>query len=309
MGQSAELTHDAFLYGSDEEFVGVLTPLLLEGLEHGHAAVAAVTRRNIGLLRDSLGPNADLVTFINRDDWYLRPATTVAGWEQLLAQANSRGHSYIRIIGEVPFGDRQATWTRYEAALNSVFAGTPAWITCPYDTRTLPDSVIDAARRTHPVISGQERSPSDRYQRPEELLHVMSEPMPPVTGEAAVTLALTSSTSVATAREAVRLLATRNGHAMERVDEAVIVLSEIAGNSLRHGAGERLLRIWVADGSLVCEVTDEGDGVSDVLICYRPPGHTSESSRGLWLANQLCDWLAIGRDNGVTRVRFAINPK
>jgi hypothetical protein len=184
MGQSAELTHDAFVYSNDEEFVSTLTPLLQEGLDQGHAAVAAVTQRNIGLLRDGLGEQADLVTFIDRDDWYRRPAATVAGWEQLLAQANSRGHRNIRIIGEVAFGDRHATWTRYEAAINSVFAGTPAWITCPYDTRSLPQSVIADARRTHPVIAGRLRSPSAFYEQPEELLHTLNEPMPPVTGEA-----------------------------------------------------------------------------------------------------------------------------
>ena len=62
--------------------------------------------RNIDLLRESLGPQADLVTFIDRDDWYRRPSATVAGWEQLLARASSRGHGHIHIIGEVAFGDR-----------------------------------------------------------------------------------------------------------------------------------------------------------------------------------------------------------
>jgi anti-sigma regulatory factor (Ser/Thr protein kinase) len=306
MGQSAEIIHDAFIYSSDTEFVSTLTPLLQDGLNSEHAAVAAVTRRNIDLLRDSLGTQAGLVTFIDRDDWYRRPAATVAGWEQLLAQAKSRGHSYIRIIGEVAFGERHATWTRYEAALNSVFAGTPAWITCPYDTRALPGSVIADARRTHPVISGPQRSPSGVYERPEQLLHTISEPMPPVAGEPTVTLHLTSTESISDAREILRRVATRGGCPAEKVDEAVIVLSEVAGNSLRHGAGERWLRVWLADGSVVCEVTDEGEGVHDELIGYRPPGSTAEASRGLWLANQLSDWLAVARDNGITRVRFAL---
>ncbi|GIH09160.1 hypothetical protein Rhe02_72270 [Rhizocola hellebori] len=309
MGQAAELTHDAFLYGSDEEFVSTMTPLLQDGLEQGHAAIAAVTRHNIGLLRESLGRQRDLVTFIDRDDWYRRPATTVAGWERLLAQALARGHSHVHIIGEVAFGERHTTWTRYEAALNDVFAGSPAWITCPYDMRALPHSVIADAGRTHPVVLGRQRSPSHSYQRPEELLRAMSEPMPPVIGEPVVAAELTSAASVAAARGLLRNLAVRQGFPAERVEEAVMVVSEIAGNSLRHGAGERWLRVWVTGGSVVCEVTDEGDGVDDLLVSYRPPSPTADGSRGLWLANQLSDALAIAREADITRVRFVIHPQ
>ena len=104
-------------------------------------------------------------------------------------------------------------------------------------------------------------------------------------------------------------MAIRNGFPAERVEEAVIVVSEIAGNSLRHGAGERWLRVWLTDGAMVCEVTDQGPGVRDLLISYRPPRSTPESSRGLWLASQLSDRLAIAHEDSITRVRFAINPR
>src|SRR3989337_563891 len=95
----APLTHDAMFYGSDEEFVSALVPFVRTGLEHGDAVVAAITRSNIALLRDALGADAPTVAFIDRDEWYKRPAITVAGWQRLLAQATARGHRRQRLIG------------------------------------------------------------------------------------------------------------------------------------------------------------------------------------------------------------------
>ena len=137
---SPTLAHDAMFYGSDREFAAALTPFVRDGLAGGDAVVAAVTVANAGVLRDALGPDAAAVTFIDRDQWYQRPASTVAGWHGLVQDATSRGHRHVRLIGEVGFGveERHPTWTRYESAVNRVFADAPAWIVCPYDSRALP---------------------------------------------------------------------------------------------------------------------------------------------------------------------------
>jgi hypothetical protein len=134
MSDHAGLVHDAMFYSSDEEFVAGLVPFIREGLSRGQAVTAAVTATNVTLLRKALGPDARTVAFIDRDDWYLRPASTIAGWQRVLRAATGRGHRQVRLIGEVAFGraDRHTTWTRYEAALNDLFAGAPAWIVCPY---------------------------------------------------------------------------------------------------------------------------------------------------------------------------------
>src|SRR5918993_2268117 len=107
MPRSATLIHDAMFYGSDEEFVTALVPFARRGFEHGDAVVAAVTRPNIALLREALGADASAVSFIDRDGWYQRPATTVAGWQRLLSDATDRGHRRMRLIGEVGFGTDQ----------------------------------------------------------------------------------------------------------------------------------------------------------------------------------------------------------
>jgi anti-sigma regulatory factor (Ser/Thr protein kinase) len=307
MPLSATLTHDAMLYGSDDEFVSALVPYVREGLEHDEALVAAVTPANIAVLRDALGTDAAAVTFIDRNEWYRRPATTVAGWQRLLTDALARGHKSMRLIGEVAFGARRdhPTWTRYEAALNDVFAQAPAWIVCPYDTRTLPPALLDDARRTHPATFHPRRCPSEHYLEPEQFLRSVAEPMPPITGPPA--LSLDVAEGVAAARHAVSALLAAAGWAgLDRGDDLILAMCEIVTNSVRHGRGRRELRVWAHGGTVTCEVTDEGNGVADPLIGYRPPAQDVTGGRGLWIAQQLCDALTVVRRDATTVVRFAV---
>jgi anti-sigma regulatory factor (Ser/Thr protein kinase) len=305
---AAPLTHDALLYGSDDEFVAAVVPFVLDGLANGSAVAAAITRPNIDLLRHALGADAGGVTFIDRDAWYQRPATTVAGWQRMLAEARARGQEAVRLVGEVGFGDdnRHPTWTRYEAALNRVFADASAWILCPYDTRTLPPALLAEARRTHPAIVNGSRLDSDSYLPAEDFLRLVPEPMPPVTGSPALVMSITDS--VAAPRRALRDVLTgwvrSDPH---RLDDLVLAFSEIVANSICHGRGRRELRIWTQEPMVVCEVSDDGPGPADPLVGYRPPADAVTGGRGLWIAQQLCDRLAVDNRDGTTRVRFAID--
>ncbi len=309
MTGATTLTHDAMFYGSDQEFVTALVPFVRDGLGLGHAVAAAVTRSNIALLHDALGPDAAAVTFIDRDSWYERPAATVAGWQRTLSAATRRGHRYVRLIGEVGFGPdaRHPTWHRYEAALNEVFAQAPAWIVCPYDTRALPATLLADARRTHPTVMAapDRRRDSDAYLPAEQFLSAVPEPMPPVSGPPALTLDIAGEVSVA--RRALSALLSGHGwSAQERGDDLLVAVSEIVANSIRHGRGRRELRVWVHGPTVTCEVGDDGPGLADALIGYRPPAGAVAGGRGLWITEHLCDALAIGRYDGRTVVRFAV---
>ena len=88
---AAALRHHALVYDDDEDFVAALAPFVADGLRDGDAVVAAVTRHNIDLLRRTLGADAREVTFIDRDLWYVRPASTIAGWFGLIDEAPRPG--------------------------------------------------------------------------------------------------------------------------------------------------------------------------------------------------------------------------
>ncbi|GAB7051419.1 sensor histidine kinase [Catenuloplanes indicus] len=299
------LCHEALLYDSDTAYCDAVLPFLRDGLADGDALVAAVPGDNMALLRDALGADAADVTFIDRDEWYRRPAVTIAGWREQLAHAQARGHGRARIVGEVAFGhaDRHVAWTRYESVVNALFADAPAWIICPYDLRTLPGQVVADAHRTHPVIRDPHRRDSSRYRPPAALLPELPEPLPPVPGAPLADLPLHDVTELGAVRRTVRAIA--SGWPDDPLDDLLLVTTEIAVNGLRHGSGDRRLRLWRTADTVICEVSDDGPGPRDPLVGYGPPPDGSPGGRGLWLVRQLCDAMAISTTTG-TRVRISV---
>lgn len=300
------LCHEALLYDSDATYCDAVLPFLRDGLADGDALVAAVRADNMALLRDALGTDAAHVTFIDRDEWYRRPTVTIAGWHDLLAHAQARGHGRARIVGEVAFGnaDRHRAWTRYESVVNALFADAPAWIVCPYDIRTLPDQVVADAHRTHPLIRDPDRRDSPGYRPPAALLPDLPEDVPPVSGAPLADLVLHDVTELGAVRRTIRAIAA--GWPDDPLDDLLLVATEIVVNGLRHGTGERRLRLWRAAGTVVCEVSDDGAGPPDPLVGYAAPAHGSLGGRGLWLVRQLCDAMAISASSGRTHVRVAM---
>ena len=302
------LEHDALIYGTDEALMETLVPWLQEGLERGDGALVATTAPHIEQFRDSLGSDEGSVSFFFADDWYVQPAQTIAAWQRLLVEAAANGVNHTRIVGEVRFGatpDLQTSWTRYESALNAVFEHAPAWIVCPYDARALPADVIDRAWRTHPTVWDSTRHRSDRYELPARLLREIVEPGRAVTDPPTVDMPIDERLSET--REAVRAVGHGAGLPGGRVEELVLAVSELAGNTVRHAGGGGRLALWITAEGVVCEVTDRGRGVQDPLAGLAPPAPSASAGMGLWIARQLSDSFAIGSDDEGTTVRIAVD--
>ena len=181
----AQLEHDAFLYGSDEQLVTAMVPFLREGLTRGDAAAAVTTPGNLALLRDRLGADAH-VSYVEAADWYVRPAAAIAQFDAAIRELIDGGALHLRVVGELPFGStagEHASWNRYEAIVNEAFKRAPLWVVCLYDTRALPEQLIEAARRTHPTLfEARRRRQSADYVEPAVLLGQIPEPGIPVAG-------------------------------------------------------------------------------------------------------------------------------
>ncbi|MEV6520411.1 sensor histidine kinase [Longispora sp. NPDC051575] len=308
---SGHLSHDALFYDTAEDFAAALVPFLSEGLARDHACVVASTPANTALLRHALGADADGVVFLNRDEWYRRPETTVAGWRRLLDSALADGRPQVRIVGEVQFGDpgRHPTWTRYEAALNALFVGTPAWIVCPYDQRGLPSEVLADARRTHPHVWTPRRNRSTHYLTPDELLATTRDAMPAVQGPPQLILDVTGDG--AGLRHQLRETAARAGwSSTPRIDELLIAVSEVATVAARHGHRPGTLRVWAHPASVVCEIVSTAGAPTDALLAYRPPpASPGQHGQDLWIAHNFTDALTIDTSGDTTRVRLAITAR
>src|SRR5512133_3566865 len=163
--------HEAVLYDSDEEFLGVVVPFLQEGAAVGEPCLVALGASSTGLVRAAVGDTTGL-TFL--DDRYDRPASVIRSNRELFAAHVTDGASRIRVVSEVPHpgvGAPWDGWARYEAAVNRAYAEFPLWGLCAYDTRITPASVLDDLARTHPHLATADgRWINPRYQDPAEFL-------------------------------------------------------------------------------------------------------------------------------------------
>ncbi len=104
-------------------------------------------------------------------------------------------------------------------------------------------------------------------------------------------------------RHLVASWATREGMGPEETDELVLSTHELATNSVRHGGGVGMLRLWRTADALVCEVQDAGR-LADPSVGSEQPGDSPLESRGLWIARQLCDLVEIATGRSGTLVRL-----
>ena len=83
----------------------------------------------------------------------------------------------------------------------------------------------------------------------------------------------------------------------------MLAVHEIATNSVRHGGGVGMLRLWRTGDELVCEIQDAGY-IRDTLTMRRHPGRLASASRGLWITEQICDLVEIFSSPRGSQVRM-----
>jgi anti-sigma regulatory factor (Ser/Thr protein kinase) len=112
----------------------------------------------------------------------------------------------------------------------------------------------------------------------------------------------------------VRSLITSTGAAAglpeSRGGDLVVAASELAANSVLHAGGHGTARVWIEADAIVVEVRDEGVIENPERLGRRQPDPSEAGGRGLWIARQLCDGVAIrsGTEGTRVRLRMALNP-
>jgi anti-sigma regulatory factor (Ser/Thr protein kinase) len=104
-------------------------------------------------------------------------------------------------------------------------------------------------------------------------------------------------------RSLVAVGASAGGLSPRRVSDLVVAASELAANSILHGGGRGLATVWDDGDAVFVEVADAGT-MSDPNVGHRRPDPTAQSGRGLYIANQLCDEVAIDSGRSGTRIRL-----
>jgi anti-sigma regulatory factor (Ser/Thr protein kinase) len=106
-------------------------------------------------------------------------------------------------------------------------------------------------------------------------------------------------------RSLVAVAGSAGGLGPRRVSDLVVATSELAANSILHGGGRGLATVWAESGAVLVEVADAGT-IDDPTVGKVPPDPTAEHGRGLYIANQLCDAVAIESGATGTRIRLRI---
>lgn len=301
-----EFQHEAFFYGDLDEFLGRTVPFLREALEGGEPALVAVSRLRIDALRDELGSDGEQVQFDDMEALGSNPARIIPFWHRFLEERGGLDRP-IRGIGEPVWPGRSAAeideCQRHESLLNYAFWDGPAWrLLCPYDSSELEDEVLEAAHGSHAIVSGSGSCP-DRWSGAAPDLHSISPfagALPQRAPEATVfdfDRSLLHEARVLVASEAERM-----GLSSERGFDLIAAVGELTANSVRHGGGEGVLSIWRGSGSVIVEVKDDGV-IEEPLAGRRRPSSSQDGGRGLWMINQLCDFVQVRSDEHGTAVR------
>ncbi|MDP9100822.1 MAG: sensor histidine kinase [Actinomycetota bacterium] len=307
---SAGFSHEALLYSDDQDYLAGTVPFLREGVARGEDILVVVDARKIAMLRMALGAEATGVTFADMQDVGSNPARIIPAWQTFVDAAVQRGGG-LRGIGEPIWAERTPAelieCQRHEALLNVAFAGTRGFrLLCPYDTSRLGEAVLAEAHCSHPVIVEQTRlRPSPSYN--ERLAAArFDEPLPEPPGP--VTELRFSRGELGRVRSLTERTASEAGLSADRTHDVVLAVNEMAANSLHHGGGHGMLRIWVDGPVLICEIHDRG-AINDPLVGRRVPDFQQEGGRGVWLAHQLCDLVQIRTftDSNVVRLHNTLS--
>jgi anti-sigma regulatory factor (Ser/Thr protein kinase) len=274
---AAEFRHDALLYASDDEYLAGTVPFIRAGLAAGEPVIAVLPPDRVELVRDELATDADAVRFEDTTEVVRNPALLIPAWSDLLAETDGP----VRGLSEPVWPGRTAAELAetqlHEALLGQVFADRRGFsLRCPYDVAALPPEVVTAVRRAH---SG-----------PGADAGTFDAPLPEPTGVGAE-LAFDVGT-LPTVRNTVRTHGERAGLDDRRTRQLVLAVHEAAANSLRHGGGGGVLRLWRDCDTLVAEVQDRGS-IADPLVGLVRPDPVAPGGRGVWMMNRLCDLVQV----------------
>lgn len=297
--------HATLFYAGDDGFLDGTLPFVEEAIEAEEPILVAVSSSRIELLKDVLGNHAEQVQFADMHVLGSNPARIIPAWRRFLAEQAADGHS-VRGIGEPIWAGRsEAELTecqRHEALLNVAFDGGQAWqLLCPYDLNALDDRVIEGARRSHPYVAQDGvTSVCDSYLHGHNAADPFGGELPIPDGPYRE-LTFTSA-RLETMRWFVAQTAAETSLEPSRTEDLVLAVNELATNSLLHGGGSGMLRIWTQKDALLCDVHDSGH-ITEPLVGRSLPPPTQPSGRGLWVVNHLCDLVQIRSTDRGTVVR------
>ena len=296
--------HDVLLWSGSRDFVTTVSDFLKQGVLAGEAALVALPGARLRAVRSALGEAAHHVTLAEMESLGSNPARITSACVDFVVAAGDRPS---RAVGESLWTGRSSAEVSecqlHEALLNDAIpAAAPLWLRCSYEVGRLPDVVVEQALRTHPWVADRDGAahPNESFGGADLGAEGFATPLP-AAPEDSIVRPITPDT-LRRVRDLALHVARVCGISEERATDLGLALHELGVNSIVHGRGSGLLRLWRTRDALVCEVTDEGV-VADPLAGRITPGAEQPDGRGLWMVNQLCDLVQLRSSAAGTAVR------
>ncbi len=287
------------------EYVKAVAAFVNSGLALGEAAMVAVPRPQLDVLRAALRPVDSSLHFVDMGELGRNPGRIIPAVEEFLREQAGRP---ARFVGEPIWPGRNpeevVEATRHEALINLALSGFAVLVLCPSNADALPPLAIADVWRTHSeVVAGGAPLPSSQYSATvyDDRLWPLASPPDQMS------MSSTYFDDLSTVRARMHWEGTAAGLGPDRVEDLVLAVNEVASNSIEHGGGRGVISVWGDTRyALVCQVSDSGC-ITDPLVGRHAPGPDLEA-RGLWLVNQLCDLVEIRSGVKGTTVRLRMNP-
>lgn len=301
--------HDAGLFGSAEEMLDTIVPLLDEAAASGTPAVVRFEDDLAARVHDRVA-HPERVDFVEGAA-EPNPVRAVRSTTEVTQGHLDDGAAPVLLVGTVPHDSFDSDcgweqWARYEGALNEMYADFPVWGICCYPTD--PDPGVEAdVLATHTGLVGSDgwrRNPS--YVEPRRFLAGRTAVPAERLDEGPPAFEL-HEPHPGFARESVRRLAERAGFGIHQADDLVLGANEILTNAFLHGQRPVALRGWVDDGDVLLSVADAGPGVDDPFVGMLAPAGDRDKpgGYGVWLARMCTDLVTFRRDAEGFTVRMA----
>lgn len=278
-------THEAFVFSDDDAVRARVVPFVEEGLSRGEPVIVVADNPVRDVLTAELGSRVDeLSVFSSSHEFWLGGHETLAAYQQSMQPLLAAGTPW-RLVGQPtwltePGGE---VWSRFEAVANQAFVDYPYYSLCLHDRRRLPAEVVDAQMRVHPLVWDGDTPVRCPDYEPTDVFLREAEPVwnPGRDVRTVVVDDLDTGPAAVGAWLDLHRMASRGPDVRLAVHELVV-------NSLQ-AAGAAEVSQWDDDGSVIWQVRDSGQGVTDQTAGYVLPIDDLESGRGLWTARSLAE--------------------
>ncbi|MGW0232248.1 anti-sigma factor RsbA family regulatory protein [Actinopolymorpha singaporensis] len=256
----------------------------------GSAVLVTVPQASIDIVQAELGEQAFGVRFVDTRKVARNPTRMIPLMQRFV---DDHPGQHLVVVTEPIWPDRPAaeysTAMQTEALANVAFVEVAATVACGYDIATLDPATVLDATRTHPVVIGHDGDlwESLHYSDPLALATEFLHPLPEPAGPLLTTMTIDTE-HLPTLRDIVTTRSARVGLLRaDRLDALGQAVAEAAAETLASTDTPGVLRLWVENDMLICEIRCAGR-LLDPLAGRRLPPPGPAQRRGLLLAGDLC---------------------